>query len=138
MTDRKKFDRSGGHRSLYLGLLNNILIGIFLAIFVYFLVLIPSTYVIKTYYVSSDLQAERHASYVESLQGYVLSEGVDHEKLTCEHRSAGDEADCGGEDQDDHVYINELDRPPEGARGALYIRLEYRVDAKDEKIEPGY
>ena len=79
LTDRKKFDRSGGHRSLYLGLLNNILIGIFLAIFVYFLVLIPSTYVIKTYYVSSDLKAERHASYVESLQGYVLSEGVDHE-----------------------------------------------------------
>ena len=79
MTDHKKFDRSGGHRSLYLGLFNNILIGIFLAIFVYFLVLIPSTYLIKKYYLASDLQAERHAEYVESLQSYVMAEGVNHE-----------------------------------------------------------
>lgn len=76
LTDRKKFDRSGGHRSLYLGLLNNILIGIFLAIFVFFLVLVPSTYVIKKYYLAYDLQAKRHAEYVESLQSYVMAEGV--------------------------------------------------------------
>ena len=79
LTDRKKFDRSGGHRSLYLGLLNNILIGIFLAIFVFFLVLVPSTYVIKKYYLAYDLQAKRHAEYVESLQNYVMAEGVDLE-----------------------------------------------------------
>ena len=76
LTDRKKFDRSGGHRSLYLGLLNNILIGIFLAIFVFFLVLVPSTYVIKKYYLAYDLQAKRHAEYVESLQSYVMAESV--------------------------------------------------------------
>ena len=79
LTDHKKFDRSGGHRSLYLGLLNNILIGIFLAVFVYFLVLIPSTYVIKKYYIASELQAERHVEYIGSLQDYVTGEGVDLE-----------------------------------------------------------
>ena len=79
MTDRKKFDRYRGQRSLYLGLLNNILIGIFLAIFVFFLVLVPSTYVIKKYYLAYDLQAKRHAEYVESLQNYVVAEGVDLE-----------------------------------------------------------
>ena len=79
MTDRKKFDRYRGQRSLYLGLLNNILIGIFLAIFVFFLVLVPSTYVIKKYYLAYDLQAKRHAEYVESLQSYVMAEGVDLE-----------------------------------------------------------
>ena len=79
LTDRKKFDRYRGHRSLYLGLLNNILIGIFLAIFVFFLVLVPSTYVIKKYYLAYDLQAKRHAEYVESLQNYVMAEGVDLE-----------------------------------------------------------
>ena len=79
MTDRKKCDRYRGQRSLYLGLLNNILIGIFLAIFVFFLVLVPSTYVIKKYYLAYDLQAKRHAEYVESLQNYVMAEGVDLE-----------------------------------------------------------
>ena len=79
LTDRKKFDRYRGQRSLYLGLLNNILIGIFLAIFVFFLVLVPSTYVIKKYYLAYDLQAKRHAEYVESLQNYVMAEGVDLE-----------------------------------------------------------
>ena len=79
LTDRKKFDRYRGQRSLYLGLLNNILIGIFLAIFVFFLVLVPSTYVIKKYYLAYDLQAKRHAEYVESLQSYVMAEGVDLE-----------------------------------------------------------
>ena len=79
MTDHKKFDRYRGQRSLYLGLLNNILIGIFLAIFVFFLVLVPSTYVIKKYYLAYDLQAKRHAEYVESLQNYVMAEGVDLE-----------------------------------------------------------
>ena len=79
MTDRKKCDRYRGQRSLYLGLLNNILIGIFLAIFVFFLVLVPSTYVIKKYYLAYDLQAKRHAEYVESLQSYVMAEGVDLE-----------------------------------------------------------
>ena len=79
LTDRKKCDRYRGQRSLYLGLLNNILIGIFLAIFVFFLVLVPSTYVIKKYYLAYDLQAKRHAEYVESLQSYVMAEGVDLE-----------------------------------------------------------
>ena len=76
MTEYKEFGKSGGHRSLYLGLLNNILIGIFLAVFVYFLILIPSTYVIKKYYISSDLQAKRHTEYIASLQEYVMTEGV--------------------------------------------------------------
>ena len=79
LTEYKGFGRSGEHRSLYLGLFNNILIGIFLAVFVYFLVLVPSTYVIKKYYLADDLQKTRREEYIASLQNYVTAEGVDVE-----------------------------------------------------------
>ena len=77
MTENKEFGRTRWHRSLYLGLLYNILVGIVLAVVVYFLIFVSSRYAIRRYYLSDEKGEARREQYLLSLQNYVTDEKID-------------------------------------------------------------
>lgn len=79
MTEHKEYGRIKSHRSLYLGLLYNIVIGLLLAVFVYFLILLPSTYIVKRYYATDKMSEDRREDYLADLQSYVTAGGIDLE-----------------------------------------------------------
>ena len=76
MTEYKDRGRKKGYKSLYLGLLYTILVGLCLAVLVYFLIFLPSSYIIKTYYVNAERSAARRTEYLDSLQSYVTNAAV--------------------------------------------------------------
>ena len=71
MTDNKKKSKARGHRSLYLGFLYNILIGVLLAVLVFGAISLPAWYVIDNYYTSPEMQKARRMDYLNDLQQYV-------------------------------------------------------------------
>nr|MBE6545559.1 hypothetical protein [Oscillospiraceae bacterium] len=71
MTDFKKKRKGPGYRSLYIGLFYTIVAGILLTALVWGAIVLPSTYFIRRYFVTDDMQAQRRAEYIESLQAYV-------------------------------------------------------------------
>ena len=71
MTDNKKKSKARGHRSLYLGFLYNILIGVLLAVLVFGAISLPAWYVIDNYYTSPEMQKARRMDYLSDLQQYV-------------------------------------------------------------------
>ena len=79
MTEYRGRDRVRRHRSLYLGLLYNIVLGILLAVAIYFAIRLPSTYLINRYFVTPDMGASRRAEYLESLQEFVTDGELDLE-----------------------------------------------------------
>ena len=58
------------HRSLYLGLLLNIIFGLALAVVAYLVVRLASDYYIGNVYVSEERKNERRESYLEDLQNF--------------------------------------------------------------------
>lgn len=76
MTDYKERVRGRGHRSLYLGLLYNIVIGFVLAILVFCMIYIPAWYVISHHYTSAEMQMARRSEYLSSLQKYVVNHNI--------------------------------------------------------------
>ena len=79
MTDYKEYGRTKSPRSLYLGLLSNILLGVFLAVFVFFLIFLTSSYFVGRYYLSDVKGEARRAEYLRSLQDYVTEAQIDME-----------------------------------------------------------
>lgn len=71
MTDYKEPSRGIKHRSLYVGLLYNIVIGFLLAVLVFVLIAFPSWYVIENHYATAEMQAKRRESYLIDLANYV-------------------------------------------------------------------
>lgn len=76
MTDYKEKGRGKGHRSLYLGLLFNILIGFLFAVAIYCLIRFPARYFIGEYYVTPKMQESRRAEYMLSLDYYVHDNNI--------------------------------------------------------------
>ena len=81
MTDRKGKERKEGYKSLYLGLLNNILIGCVLAVIVLCVIYFPARYVIDTYYTSPQMQKQRRNEYLYDLSRYVQAKDITLEKV---------------------------------------------------------
>jgi signal transduction histidine kinase len=73
LTDRNERGRKDGYKSLYLGLLYTIVVGLCLGVVVYFLIFLPSSYIINNYYVKAQHSEARRGEYLESLQSYVAS-----------------------------------------------------------------
>ena len=71
MTDYKEKRRVRGHRSLYLGLLYNIVIGFVLAVIIFGIIYLPALYVIDKHYTTPHMQMERRNAYLINLQDYV-------------------------------------------------------------------
>ena len=76
MTEYKEYGGGTKHRSLYLGLLYNIVIGVLLAILVFCLIALPAWYIINYYYVTPEMQQNRRNEYLSSLQEYVTDNDV--------------------------------------------------------------
>lgn len=77
-----EYKEQGGiraHRSLYHGLFYNIVIGILLAVTVYFAIRIPSFYIIRHYYITEEMSHSRREEYLADLQTFVLKEHIDLE-----------------------------------------------------------
>jgi len=71
LTDYKEKNRGKGHRSLYLGLLYNIVIGFLIGALVFTVIYFPATYLIDEYFVISANQKIRRDSYMYSLDSYI-------------------------------------------------------------------
>lgn len=76
MTDYKEFERESKHRSLYFGLLYNIVIGVLLAVMIFCIIAIPATQIINYYYATPNMKANRRGQYLNSLQNYVISREI--------------------------------------------------------------
>lgn len=76
MTEFREKRRGLRYKSLYLGLFANIAKGILLALLVFVVIFIPSRYIIKNQYVTSDMQRLRRAQYLTSLQNYVIDNDI--------------------------------------------------------------
>ena len=81
MTDYKEKNRGKGHRSLYLGLLYNVVIGFVLALLVFGLIYVPSFYIIGEYFVTPSNQSSRRSGYMESLDSYIQNNEISLEKI---------------------------------------------------------
>lgn len=79
MTDYKERGRKRRHSSLYLGLLYNILIGLLLAVIVFFTIFASSTYFVRRHYLSEEKGDARRVEYLASLQNYVSDGQIDME-----------------------------------------------------------
>ena len=79
MTEYK--EHSGGirHRSLYIGLLYNLVIGVILAVVAWLIIMLCSYYVIGVHYVSPEMKADRRDGYLADLQTYVNERNIDLE-----------------------------------------------------------
>ena len=71
MTEYKEKSKVKGHKSLYLGLLYNVVIGFVLAVFIFGLIYLPSFYLIGEYFVTTDKQSLRRGNYMQSLDEYI-------------------------------------------------------------------
>ena len=76
MTDSKEYGKARGYKSLYHGLFYNIVVGLVLAVLVYFMIYLPSTYIVRRYYVTDERTAVRRDEYASSLQSYVTNNGL--------------------------------------------------------------
>lgn len=76
MTDSKEYGKTRGYKSLYHGLFYNIVVGLVLAVLVYFMIYLPSTYIVRRYYVTDERTAVRRDEYASSLQSYVTNNGL--------------------------------------------------------------
>ena len=63
MTDSKEYGNTRGYKSLYHGLFYNIVVGLVLAVLVYFMIYLPSTYIVRRYYVTDERTAVRRDEY---------------------------------------------------------------------------
>ena len=77
LTKYKEQTRRRGPKSLYLGLLYNIIAGLALAVLIYLVIFITSRYVVKKYYMTPERAEERHSTYIDLLQSYVIEEDMD-------------------------------------------------------------
>lgn len=77
MTDYKERVGKGGTRSLYLGLLLNIVLGCILVAIVYCVTVFPARSILNDRFVTSEKQRERRAAYVSSLAYYVHGNEID-------------------------------------------------------------
>ena len=76
LTDHRELDVGPKHKSLYIGLLYNIVIGLLLGLLVWGSVMIPSYYIINHYYVTEKMQQNRREEYLVSLQKYVSDNNI--------------------------------------------------------------
>ena len=81
MTDFKIRRREPRFRSLYLGLILNVLKGILIAILIYFALYISSRHVIKYWYVTPQNQHLRRLNYVNELQEYVKENNISEDTV---------------------------------------------------------
>ena len=79
MTEHKEIKGIRRYKSLYLGLLYNILIGLLVAVIVYFAILLPANYIVRRYYVTDEMSAQRRGEYIVDLQNFVLKGKIDLE-----------------------------------------------------------
>ena len=79
MTEYKEIGLSKSYKSLYLGLLYNILVGLMLAVVVFFAVIASSSYFVYWHYMAEDKEEARRAEYLSSLQRYVSENDIDLE-----------------------------------------------------------
>lgn len=76
MTDFKEIKKGKGYKSLYLGMLINILKGVLLAFLVFVVIFVPSRYIIQNRYVTPNMQRIRRVQYLASLQNYVTDNEI--------------------------------------------------------------
>ena len=81
MTEYKEYDRASRHRSLYLGLLYNIMVGVLLSALVFFAIALPARMIIDRYYLSQESQEERLGEYLFSLENYVNEHRITHDTI---------------------------------------------------------
>lgn len=79
MTDYK--EQGGGlkYRSLYTGLLYNVVKGLLFAVAMWLVIMMVSYYVIGVYYTTPDQKHERREEYLSDLQSFVSENGIDEE-----------------------------------------------------------
>lgn len=76
MTEYKHHRIGKRHKSLYLGLTYNIVIGALLALVIFFVVTIPANYIIEKKYASAENKVARAESYAENLQEFVTARNI--------------------------------------------------------------
>ena len=86
MTEYKGIEKVRGHRSLYFGLLFNILLGCLMAVAIYCVIYFPSQYLIGEYFVTPQKQRERRESYMQSLDYYMQSHAIGIENVNMVER----------------------------------------------------
>ncbi len=79
MTEFKEQSSSLKHKSLYFGLLYNIVRGLLFALVGWLVIMFVSYYFIVIHYNTPDRQAERHAEYIDDLQLFVDRNGIDED-----------------------------------------------------------
>ena len=77
MTDYK--EQGGGlkYRSLYIGLLYNVVKGLILAVILWLVIMLMSYYVIGVYFTTPEMKEERRGEYLEGLQRFVTNNEID-------------------------------------------------------------
>ena len=76
MTDYKDIHKRNKSRSLYLGLLRSIIIGVVLSVIVFLLVMIPSVIIIHESFETKEQKAEHRQAYLSDLQAFVTENGM--------------------------------------------------------------
>ena len=77
-----EYKESGGglkYRSLYIGLLYNLLKGALLAVVVWTVIMLSSYYVIGVYFTTPNMKEERREEYLDSLQSFVVNNKIGEE-----------------------------------------------------------
>ena len=77
MTDYKDIHKRYKSRSLYLGLLQSIVVGTLLAVIVFLLVMIPSVIIIHESYETKSKKAEHRQEYLTDLQSFVTENALE-------------------------------------------------------------
>ena len=77
MTEYKEHNDGLKHPSLYIGLLYNMLGGLILSVAAWIVIMLLSYYLIGAYYVTPKMKNDRCDKYIENLQTYVTSNGID-------------------------------------------------------------
>lgn len=77
MTEYKRHIIGKKHKSLYLGLAYNIVIGVLIALTIFFAITIPATYIIEKHYATADKKKARAGDYAADLQDFVTSRQID-------------------------------------------------------------
>ena len=79
MTDYKEREGELKYRSLYIGLLYNVVKGLVFAVVIWLVIMLLSYYVIGVYFTTPDMKAERRKEYLKDLQGFVISNAIGEE-----------------------------------------------------------
>ena len=79
MTDYKEQGSGLKYRSLYIGLLYNVLKGLVFAVIVWLVIMTTSYYVIGVHFTTSEMKAERRAEYLKDLQRFVMNRQIGEE-----------------------------------------------------------